>query len=131
MMGVVIGVLPKFSIVPWVIGLVAMLLPLNLVTLILTVVICSFVGPLLDPLLHQVGYQVLTEPSLQGFWKSMALSDTFIWLQLNNTVVAGSVVVWLATLLPGFFVCKGIVFAARRYGIVSLVNLLGPAAISR
>ena len=112
-MGFVIGVIPKFSLLPWVIGVIAMLLPLNLVTLVVTVAVFSFAGPLLDPWFHQVGYTVLTDPSLQGFWESMAQSETFIWLQLNNTVVAGSIATWLVALLPGYFICKALVFAIR------------------
>ena len=111
MMGFVVGVMPKFSLLPWGIGIIAMLLPLNLVALVVTVAVFSFVGPLLDPWFHHVGYTFLTDPSLQRFWESMAQSETFIWLQLNNTVVAGSIIAWLIALLPGYFICKALVFA--------------------
>lgn len=108
-MGIVVGVIPKFSLLPWVIGIIAMLLPLNLVALVVTVAVFSFVGPLLDPWFHQVGYTVLTDPTLQEFWESMAQSELFVWLQLNNTVVTGGIVTWLVALLPGYFICKAIV----------------------
>jgi len=111
MMGIVVGVIPKFSLLPWVIGVIAMLLPLNLVAFIVTVAVFSFAGPLLDPWFHQIGYTVLTDPMLQEFWESMAQSETFVWLQLNNTVVTGSVFTWLVVLLPGYFICKVLVFA--------------------
>ena len=113
MMGIVVGVIPKFSLLPWVIGIIAMLLPLNLVALVVTVAVFSFAGPLLDPWFHEIGYTVLTDPSLEGFWESMAQSETFIWLQLNNTVVTGSLVAWLVALLPGYFICKAIVLAIK------------------
>jgi len=80
MMGIVVGVIPKF---------------------------------LLDPWFHEIGYTVLTDPSLKGFWESMAQSDTFIWLQLNNTVVTGSLVASLVALLPGYFICKSFVVAIK------------------
>ena len=113
MMGIVVGVIPKFSLLPWVIGILAMLLPLNLVALVVTVAVFSFAGPLLDPWFHEIGYTVLTDPSLQGFWESMAQSDSFIWLQLNNTVVTGSLVASLVALLPGYFICKAFVVAIK------------------
>lgn len=113
MMGIVVGVIPKFSLLPWVIGIIAMLLPLNLVALVVTFGVLSFAGPLLDPWFHEIGYTVLTDPSLKGFWESMAQSDTFIWLQLNNTVVTGSLVASLVALLPGYFICKSFVVAIK------------------
>ncbi len=113
MMGILVGVIPKFSLLPWVIGIIAMLLPLNLVALAVTIVIFSFAGPLLDPWFHQVGYSVLIDPALQEFWQSMAQSETFIWLQLDNTVVTGSVVAWLIASLPGYFICKAFVLTLR------------------
>ena len=113
MLGIVVGMIPKFSLLPWVIGIIAMLLPLNLVTLVITVVVCSLAGPLLDPLFHEIGYSVLTDPSLQRFWESMAQSDSFVWFQLNNTVVTGSLVASLVALLPGYFICKALVVAIK------------------
>ena len=113
MMGIVVGVIPKFSVLPWVIGIIAMLLPLNLVAFVVTATVLSFAGPLLDPWFHEIGYTVLTDPSQRGFWESMAQSEAFIWLQLNNTVVTGSFVAWLVALLPGYFICKGFVLAIK------------------
>jgi uncharacterized protein (TIGR03546 family) len=113
MIGILVGVIPKFSLLPWVIGIVAMLLPLNLVAFVLTVAVFSFVGPMLDPWFHKVGYMVLTDPSLKGIWESMAQSETFVWWQLNNTVVTGSLVASLIALLPGYFICKAVVVAVK------------------
>ena len=113
MMGIVIGVIPKLSVIPWVLGIIALLLPLNLVALIVTIAVFSFAGPLLDPWLHHIGYTILKDPALAEFWESMAQSQTFVWMQLNNTVVAGSVAVWLVALLPGYFICKAIVAVLR------------------
>lgn len=115
MMGIVVGVIPKFSVLPWVIGIIAMLLPLNLVAFVVTATVLSFAGPLLDPWFHEIGYTVLTDPSQRGFWESMAQSEAFIWLQLNNTVVTGSFVAWLVALLPGYFICKALVLAIRPF----------------
>jgi len=112
-MGIVVGVIPKFSLLPWVIGIIAMLLPLNLVAFVVTVAVFSFAGPLLDPWFHHVGYMVLTDPVLQGFWTSMAQSELFVWLQLNNTVVTGSISAWLVALLPGYFICKVLVLTIK------------------
>ncbi len=108
-MGILVGALPKFSVLPWVVGAVAMLLPLNLVTFILTVAVCTFAAALLDPWFHQVGYFLLTEPSLQGTWRYLAQTEAFVWLQLNNTVVVGCLLVWGMAALPMYFVFKSIV----------------------
>ena len=43
----------------------------------------------------------------------MAQSETFVWWQLNNTVVTGSLVASLIALLPGYFICKAVVVAVK------------------
>jgi uncharacterized protein (TIGR03546 family) len=67
------------------------------------------VGFLLDPLFHAVGLQLLQAESLRGFWTTLTNAPVVPWTNFNNTVVLGSVLVWLVMAIPIFF--------AARYGV--------------
>jgi uncharacterized protein (TIGR03546 family) len=68
------------------------------------------VGFLLDPVFDRVGRQLLLEtPALTPMWTTWFNTPVVPYSSFNNTIVLGSVVVWLAASLPIFF--------AARYGV--------------
>ena len=70
-------------------------------------------GFLLDPLFDRVGRQLLLEtPSLQPMWTSWFNAPVVPYTNFNNTIVLGSVIVWLALSLPIFFAAR---YAVSRY----------------
>ena len=104
--GMLIGAVPKFSIIPWVVLLVGMLLPTNLSALILAAIVFTFLGPLFDGQSHRLGAALLTDQSLTSFWHSLFSHKYSSWLQLHNSVVLGSTLMAVAAMLPLYFVAK-------------------------
>ena len=102
--GIAIGLIPKFSIIPWAMMLIGMLLPTNLLALIAAGVVFTFVGPLLDAYSHRIGAALLTEESLVSFWQLLFSNEQTIWLQLHNSVVLGSSVIALVLVLPVYLI---------------------------
>jgi uncharacterized protein (TIGR03546 family) len=64
-------------------------------------------GFMLDPLFDRVGRWLLLDvQSLRGMWTSWDNVPGLALTNFNNTVVLGSVVVWLALLIPIFFAAR-------------------------
>ena len=120
-LGMLVGVIPKFSILPWVFGLFAMLLPVNLLAFLLTAIAVSFFGASLDPYFHRLGYWLLTDTQTQTFWQALTQWRFFVWLQMHNTVVTGSTAAGLIALVPVYIVTRVITAmlapAARRLAL--------------
>jgi len=104
--GMAIGVVPKFSIIPWIVMLLGILLPTNLLAMILAAVAFSFLGPLFDLQSHRLGAALLTDESLTSFWQTLFSYQYSDWLQLHNSVVLGSVLIAAGAMLPLYFVSK-------------------------
>lgn len=105
----IVGLIPSFSVVPWLLLLVGILLPTHLTAMICSIVVFSWVGPMVDSQSHRVGAAVLTEPSLTSFWQSVFANKYSIWLQFHNSVVLGSTLIALAMAVPVFVVAKIVV----------------------
>ena len=71
------------------------------------------VGFMLDPLFDRVGHWLLVDvTSLRPFWTGLDNSPVLALTNLTNTVVLGSVLVWLVLFVP---VCLGARYAVVRY----------------
>jgi uncharacterized protein (TIGR03546 family) len=71
------------------------------------------VGFLLDPLFDRVGQRLLLEtPALTPLWTAWDNTPLVPFTNFNNTVVLGSVVCWLMSAIPIFFLSR---FAVVRY----------------
>ena len=99
-LGMVIGLVPKGNLTA--ILLMALLgsLRVNLAAGALGIFIFTWVGMLLDPISHRLGFFLLTRESLAPLW--IALYDTNLvpWTAFNNTVVLGSTLIGLILLYP-------------------------------
>src|SRR5919106_3708059 len=70
-------------------------------------------GFLLDPVFDRVGRQLLLEtPALQPMWTAWFNAPVVPYTNFNNTIVLGSLIVWLALSLPIFFAAR---YAVSRY----------------
>lgn len=69
-------------------------------------------GFLFDPVFHAIGFRLLQTPSLRGFWTTLYNTPLVPFTNFNNTIVLGSVVAWLALVLPIFFASR---WAVARY----------------
>jgi uncharacterized protein (TIGR03546 family) len=76
------------------------------------------VGFMLDPLFHKLGRLLLMDtPSLRSMWTAMDNVPGLALTNFNNTVVLGSVVVWIVLFVPIYF--------AARIGVVRYRETLG------
>ena len=100
--GMVIGMIPKDSLFPYTILVVALLTNANLLTLILSTITFSWISPLLDPLTHKIGLWVLTFDPFEAFWVQCYQLPIVPWTRLENTVVMGSLALGLLVALPVF-----------------------------
>ncbi len=103
--GLLIGVLPKDSALPYLFGVFAILLPFSLLATAISAVIFSMVSPLLDPTWDQVGYEILSSSHFHSFGVWLETLPAVAWTRFNNTVVMGSLVCSTAAWLPCFGIC--------------------------
>jgi uncharacterized protein (TIGR03546 family) len=76
------------------------------------------VGFMFDPIFHRIGRMLLVEtPSLRPMWTAMDNVPGLALTNFNNTVVLGSVVVWLVLFVPIYF--------AARVGVVKYRATIG------
>jgi uncharacterized protein (TIGR03546 family) len=76
------------------------------------------VGFLLDPVFDGLGRQLLLEtPALTPIWTAWFNAPVLPYTNFNNTIVLGSLVVWLALTIPVFF--------AARYGVTRYRSTVG------
>ncbi len=72
------------------------------------------VGFMLDPLFDRIGRMLLLEtPALQPLWTRMDNTPILALAGLDNTVVLGSIVGWLALTVPLFLLARAGVLAYR------------------
>lgn len=87
-------------------------LKVNLAVEMGLLVVLKIIAPLADPLLHSLGYLILTLPFLRGFMTSVQNAPVLPFANLNNTLVAGGFVLGLLLWAPLFFLFR---FLVRRY----------------
>lgn len=107
-LGIFFGVVPKFSIIPWAVAVVAIALPTNLGALCLAAVVSCWGGPMMDPWFHQCGAWLLNDARLQPLFTKIIEMPWAAWLAINNTVVVGSTVSALVAAIPGFVILRSV-----------------------
>ena len=76
------------------------------------------IGFMLDPVFHDIGRSLLVDVgSLRPLWTAWDNVPGLALTNFNNTIVLGSVVVWLALFAPLYF--------ASRYGVVRYRATIG------
>lgn len=105
-LGLVIGLLPKDSLLPYLLGMMALLTNANLVTLIVSGLVFSWIGPVADPLTHQIGGWLLTFDPLESVWAWLYQVPLMPWTRFENTVVMGSLVFGLLLSFPIYSLSK-------------------------
>ena len=111
--GSILGLTPFLSLHNLVILLLALVININISMLIVSCAVFSLIAYALDPLFHQLGFAVLTSPSLEGFWTQFFSCPVFLLAELNNTIVMGSLLSTLAAAIPLFFLFNILVVKYR------------------
>lgn len=102
--GLLIGLVPKDSLLVWMFGVLLMLTTANLATAAVSGFVFSWVGWMLDPFTHKLGGLVLTANSLDSTWTWLYGLPLVPWTRFNNTVVMGSLLTGLLLLIPVWMV---------------------------
>ena len=100
--GMIIGLIPKDSLIPYAIAAIALLTNANLLSLIVSAFVLSQLSPLFDPITHPIGAWVLTFDPLESVWISLYEIPVVPWTRIENTVVMGSLVLGLLFAVPTY-----------------------------
>lgn len=104
--GVLLGILPKTSLLFALVGLICFLVPAHLPLLAMTAMVISFASPLLQTTFGSVGLWSLTHPELSAYWLRLDSLPLVPWLGLHNSVVNGSLCAWIVTSVPVFMISR-------------------------
>jgi uncharacterized protein (TIGR03546 family) len=111
--GMMIGLIPKDSLLPYMLTLIALLTPSNLACLGITGFAFHALGPKLDPVLQQIGNWFLSLDVLTPYWQQIFDYSISSWMRIENTVVMGAFLLGLAAFGPFFLISK---FAFAKFG---------------
>ncbi|EDZ63859.1 hypothetical protein SMGD1_2116 [Sulfurimonas gotlandica GD1] len=107
------GFLPTSSLILLDILFLALIFNVNFGLFLLFTVIFSGVGYLFDPLFESIGYSVLTNDSLNGFFTTLYNSALFRWSSFNYTLVTGSLIVSSVLAVPMLLVLNRVITLYR------------------
>src|SRR5690349_18613094 len=110
-LGASLGLTPLFNAHNLVVIVLLALLNVSFGAGLLAMAVFAAVGYLLDPVFDRIGRALLVDaPSLRPMWERLENTPTLALTNLNNTIVLGSVVAWIALFVPifalGFFGVK-------------------------
>ncbi len=105
-LGVVCGLLPKFSLLFCAIVVVCCALPIHLPLAACTCFMLSFAAGPLTQAAGRAGLWSLTNSSLVDMWSSVDQIPWLPWIGLNNSVVHGSFLIGLGIAVPVFFLSR-------------------------
>ena len=111
-LGAVFGLTPLMNLHNLVLFGLALILNLSMSGVFLGWAVFVPVGFALDPLFDAIGRALLGADALRGFWTTLYNVPVVPFTNFNNSVVLGSFVFWLVTLVPFYFLWK---WAVTRY----------------
>jgi uncharacterized protein (TIGR03546 family) len=110
-LGAALGLTPLMNAHNLVIIVALALLNVSFGAGLLAMALFAPIGFILDPLFDRIGHALLVNNAgLRSFWERLDNTPVLALTNLNNTVVLGSVLVWLVLTVPLFF--------AARYGVL-------------
>lgn len=111
--GMILGLTPLFSFSNLIVLLLLLVLRINLTAALLSLVLFSGIGYLLDPIMESLGASLLAHPSLLTFWSGLYQIDFWRLIQFNNTLQLGSTLLALCLALPLFFISNYLIRTYR------------------
>jgi len=107
------GFLPSNALILLDILFIALILNVNFGLFLLFSVIFAGVGYIFDPLFESIGYSVLTNEGLNGFFTALYNSVIFRWSAFNYTLITGSLVVSSILAIPMLVILNKLVSTYR------------------
>lgn len=99
-LGMAFGLIPKDSALCYLFALLALFLPISVPAALVSAVAFSGLAPLLDRWTDPLGFWLLSQPALEGFWRGLEATPAAVWFRSQNTVVVGSIALALVAFLP-------------------------------
>jgi uncharacterized protein (TIGR03546 family) len=112
-LGMIIGVMPKSNLIALSLCVLLFSLRCNKGLGLAAAIAFSFVSPWTDPFAHKLGLMVLSIDSMQATYASAFNMPLGPWLEFNNTVVAGSLLMGLYVAYPVFWVTRKLFSAVQ------------------
>lgn len=122
-LGLCLGLTPLVSLHNLVVLAVAMLTMVSFPGVMLGWAVAVPVGFALDPLFDRIGMALLTNDALAPFFTWVVNTPVVSLSRLNNTIVLGSLVFWLAAFLPAAFLFRMLVARYRVHVFARLERL--------
>lgn len=101
-LAMVMGFTPFWSLHNLIVLFVVLLFRANLSSFLLGLALFGSLAYFLDPLFHRTGLFLLTADPLAGFWTGLFNTLPGRLDRINNTIVAGSLVIALVLAVPAF-----------------------------
>lgn len=114
-LGACLGLTPLVNVHNLLIFAIALITNVSLGGFFLGWTLLAPLGFIFDPLFHAVGTTLLSLPALQGLWTTLYNTAGIPLTNYNNTVVLGSVVVWLLLLLPMYVLFRYLISRYRQH----------------
>ena len=99
-LGMVVGLLPKDSLLPYCLIALLLFTRANLLCAAFATIVFGWLGPLLDPVCHTIGVSVLTFAPLESTWAWLIQLPVVPWTRFDNSIVMGSLVLGLLAAYP-------------------------------
>jgi len=112
--GLAIGLMPGFSMFLIILLMMVCVIKANLSLFVFIWGLFEAVAYIADPLLHQLGYTLLTAESLQSIWTVLAQSSFWTLTAFNNSLVMGSSVAIITLWLPVYFLVRVLIVTYRQ-----------------
>jgi len=113
--GLAFGLTPLMSLHNVVVLAIAMLTTVSFPGVFLGWAIATPLGFMLDPIFDRVGMALLMNDALAPFFSWVVNTPMVALSRLNNTIVLGSLVVWLVALIPSYFIFRVLVDRYRAH----------------
>jgi uncharacterized protein (TIGR03546 family) len=126
-LGMIIGLLPMDSLLPYLFLLALLFTRANLLTAISAAAVFSWIGIALTSIEHSIGRAILTFEPLEPAWTWMIQQPIIPWTRFENTVVTGSLILGLLACYPVYRLSK---FGFTSYGSI-LTRWAGNSTLMR
>ncbi len=113
-LGFLLALIPAGNLLWWLILILTLFLRINLAAELLALALFKLIVPLLDGLLHAVGYAILTAPPLQGLFTHLYNVPLVPFTRFNNSIVMGAFITGLILLVPLYFLFRWLVRLYRK-----------------
>ena len=113
-LGFMLALIPAGNLLWWLILILTLFLRINLAAELLALALFKLIVPLLDGLLHAVGYAILTAPPLQGLFTHLYNVPLVPFTRFNNSIVMGAFITGLILLVPLYFLFRWLVRLYRK-----------------